>query len=97
MLNEYFPCNLSSVLRARARVKFTGCHGDGMLQRIASLSETEQDEIATALSPLLENDRQPTQHMLEFFTAVRLFIGLVSVCLSVCPDQAASPHLMEDL
>jgi len=43
-----------------------------MLQRIASLSEPEQNEIATALSPLLENDRQPTQHMLEFFTAVRL-------------------------
>jgi len=43
-----------------------------MLQRIASLSEPEQNEVATALSPLLENDRQPTQHMLEFFTAVRL-------------------------
>ena len=36
------------------------------------LSEAEQDDIATALSPLLENSRQPTQHMLEFFTAVRL-------------------------
>jgi len=45
-----------------------------MLQRIASLGEEEQDEIATVLSPLLENNRQPTQHMLEFFTAVRHFL-----------------------